>query len=93
MKDMESVANALNTVEALDHTEHDESTQTASGYKRRQAFHEALQQKQIGGRQAWEKNQVTKMYTMALAQEAVHSQFLLYSDSLLSGRQDPPQFE
>ena len=91
--DMERVAYALNTVEALDRTEHDESTQTASGYKRRQAFHEALQQKQHGGRQAWEKNQVTKMYTMALAQEAVHSQFLLCSDNQVPGRQDPPQFE
>jgi hypothetical protein len=74
------VADALTAVDALDPAERDESSQSASEYKRRQAFHEALQQKQRGGQEAWEKNESTKSLTMALAHDAVRNHFMLCSD-------------
>ena len=82
--DLQHVADALTAVDALDAAEKDESSQSASGYKRRQAFHEALQQKQRGGVLAWEKNETTKTLTMTLAQEAVRDHFLLCSALLCS---------
>ena len=92
--DLQRVADALTAADAVDAAESDESAQAASRYKRRQAFHEALQQKQRGGRQAWEKNETAKTLTLALAQEAVHTHSLISTNVVtVPGRQDSPEFE
>lgn len=76
--DLQRVANAMAAVEDTDTAEYASTSQSASGYKRQRAFHEALKQKQHGGRQAWEKNDSAKAVTLAIVQEAVHIHLLVY---------------
>lgn len=70
-KDFKRIAEALNAVAALEPADGNESTQSASTYKQRQVFHQALQQEQHGGRQAWEKDKPTKDAVMQIVNKAV----------------------